>query len=485
MKTARPHLSLVTVNKSDQAPLYQQIYRQLAKAIEQGVIGAGQKLPSLRGFAADLGVGRITVEKAYDQLSVEGYVTPSARSGYVVNEMDTAYFQLPQPDNARAIEAISKAGSTKGFAAEALAGRALRYDFSYFDLQPGSFPVRDWARALTDALYDAADLRMTGYPTSMQPTEFQQQIAGHLARTRGVRCLPEQVIALPGTEHALDAIMRMVREGSNVFGMEEPGYDLAYAVAQRNGFEVVPLPTDRGGDLFLQAIEQHRPDIVFTTPSHQFPTGSLMPLPTRIELLRLAEEQGFYIIEDDSCHEYRYGTGPVPSLQSLDAGNRVVYLGNFSKTLTPALRVAFAVLPPELLERLFERGPAIPSVNTHIQDALARFIADGSLDRHVRRMIAGNRERHDRLLECLECSLGGTVELSGVRSGMHFFATVRNGMTQEELISAARGNGANVYGTHRFWFSGNAAESSLMIGFSSIALEDIEPGVAALARAWT
>ena len=133
---------------------------------------------------------------------------------------------------------------------------------------------------------------------------------------------------------------------------------------------------------------------------------------------------------------------------------------------------------------MLEQGPAIPSANTHIQDALARFIADGSLDRHVRRMVADNRERHDRLLECLERSLDGVVELSGVRSGMHFFATVRNGMTQEELIDSARANDANVYGTRRFWFSGDAAESSLMIGFSAIALEDIEPGVRALAEAW-
>ena len=259
---------------------------------------------------------------------------------------------------------------------------------------------------------------------------------------------------------------------------------LSPIIARRNGFDVVPLPTDRGGDAFLQAVERQKPDIVFATPSHQFPTGTLMPLPTRIELLRLAEELDFYIIEDDSCHEYRYGTGPVPSLQSLDTGNRVVYLGNFSKTLTPALRVAFAVLPPELLERHLERGPAIPSVNTHIQDALARFIADESLDRHVRRMVAGNRERHDRLLECLESSMGGAVELSGVHSGMHFFATVRNGMAQEDLIASARGNGANVYGTRRFWFDSQADEGSLMIGFSAIALDDIEPGVQALARAW-
>lgn len=485
MPRKRPHLSSVTVNKNDAAPLYQQIYQQLATAIEQGVIEAGHKLPSLRGLAAELGVGRITVQKAYEQLCVEGYVTPAERSGYVVNEMDTAYLQLPQPDNAAAIASIMEAAANTGFVGEAQTGRMLRYDFSYFNLQPNSFPVRDWARALTDALYDVGGHRMTSYPTTTGATEFQKQVAGHLARTRGVRCQPEQIVAFPGTEYALDAIMRLIPGEPRTFGMEEPGYDLAFGVAQRRGLKVAPLPTEHGAECFLQEVADEKPDVMFTTPSHQFPTGTLMTLPTRIELLRLSEQLGFYIIEDDSCYEYRYGTGPVPSLQSLDAGNKVVYLGNFSKTLTPALRVSFAVLPPELLERYYvELGPAIPSVNTHIQDALARFIAAGALDRHVRRMVAGNRERHDLLLECLTSSFGDAITLSGIDSGMHFFAAVHNGMNQDELVATARANDAAVYGTHRFWFSREAPNNTLMIGFSSIALEDIEPGVAALAAAW-
>ncbi|VEG98746.1 HTH-type transcriptional regulatory protein gabR [Slackia heliotrinireducens] len=485
MAKGRPCLMMVSIDKSDAAPLYQQIYRQIAVAIEQGVITAGQKLPSLRGLAQELGVGRITVEKAYLQLAVEGYVTASERSGYVVNRLDTDYLQLPQPDNFTAVAEVVASCSGRGFAGEVTAGRAARYDFSYFDLQPGSFPKRDWARALTDALYSVSDMRMTGYPIDAQPTQLQVQIAAHLARTRGVRCAPEQVVVFPGTANALEGVLQLLPNAPRVFGMEEPGYDLALSVAQRQGLDVVPLATDGGAQAYLQAVEEHAPDVVFATPSHQFPTGFLMDLSTRIDLLRLSEALDFYVIEDDSCNEYRYGTGPVPSLQSLDAGNRVVYMGNFSKTFTPALRIAFAVLPPELLARLYrDGGLLIPSVNTHIQDALAMFMADGHLDRHVRRMVASNRERHDILLECLRRDLGDFARISGVNSGMHFYVELDTRMPQRELIERAARRDVRVYGTERFWFSRSAPSNALLIGFSSIRAEDIPTGVGELKRAW-
>ena len=326
---------------------------------------------------------------------------------------------------------------------------------------------------------------MMRYPAGGDSSELRAELARYLTRTRGVSCLPEQIAVFPGTEAALGALLDIIPRRAGTFGVEEPGYDLAWGVARARGLDVVGLPSNQGAEHFFGALASADVDAVFTTPSHQFPTGRLMSLSMRTELLKQAERRGFYIIEDDSCNEYRYGTAAVPSLQSLDAGNRVIYLGNFSKVLTPALRVAFAVLPPDLLRRHHESGGAsIPKVNTHVQDALAVFIADGHLDRHVRRMVASNKVRHDELLRCLNRELGSFARLSGIDSGMHILADLDTNLGQRELVERAFAKDVGVYPTTRFWFSRPAPPNELIIGFSAIALEDIAPGTFALRKAW-
>ena len=192
-----------------------------------------------------------------------------------------------------------------------------------------------------------------------------------------------------------------------------------------------------------------------------------------------------FIIEDDSCSEYRYNTQPVPSLQSLDAFDRVIYLGNFSKVLSPALRCAYTILPPVLFARylnLFHyQHPAMPWIE---QEALTRFIAEGHLDQHVRKMTTSNRRRHDLLIDELTRRMGSKIELYGTDTGMHLFARVNNGMSQTGLLLSALQQSAKVYGTSHMWHKTPALENCVLIGFSSILDENIAPGVAALERAW-
>ncbi len=224
---------------------------------------------------------------------------------------------------------------------------------------------------------------------------------------------------------------------------------------------------------------------MFTTPSHQFPTGTLLPIDARTRLLRWAEANDAFIIEDDSCNEFRYATRPVPSLQSLDAYGRVVYLGNVSKVLSPSLRIAYLVMPPKLLGRYWALfNSAHPPVSWLDQEVLARFIEQEYWDAHVRKTAKGNHERHDELLRCLHTEMDDGIDISGTDTGMHLYVTVHNGMTQSELLASAQREDAKVYGTTRMWFSKPAPENNVMIGFSAIAFEDIAPGVAALRRAW-
>ncbi|MBQ3301877.1 MAG: PLP-dependent aminotransferase family protein, partial [Eggerthellaceae bacterium] len=317
------------------------------------------------------------------------------------------------------------------------------------------------------------------------PNRLSAQIAKLVGRTRGIQCLPEQVVVQAGTDGALATILQLFDRNNDVLGMEEPGYATVHEVAQRQGFKMVPLPSDQGASALFESLNKYKPKIVFSTPSHQFPTGRLLSLDGRTRLLKWAEDNGAYIIEDDSCNEFRYATKPIPSLQSLDAYGRVIYMCNVSKVLSPSLRIAYLVLPPRMLERYWNLfNYAHPSISWLEQEVLARFIEQGYWDAHARKTAKGNHRRHDELLRCLTEFFGDNVSVSGTDTGMHLYVTVHNGMTQDELLASARAQGVSVYGTSRMWFSKPAPEDNVLIGFSSIAFEDIEPGVRALAQAW-
>lgn len=476
---------MLHLDETSDTPLYQQIYEQVRDAVSSGKLVQGEKLPSIRKLTADLSVSHTTVEQAYLQLSVEGLVRNVPRSGYVVEHVDIDYMAHERGVDATAIDAARKARVSDAFYAENRRGGTARYDFSYANLQPDSFPVDTWRKLTNDVLYRTHCPELARYAYTDEPNALHAQLASHLARTRGVNCLPEQVVVQAGTCDALTTILQLFDRECHVVGMEEPGYSTVHEVARRLGFDMAPLPVDQGIEAFLDALDEHKPHVVFTTPSHQFPTGTLLPIDARTRLLRWAEANDVFIIEDDSCNEFRYATRPIPSLQSLDAYGRVVYLGNVSKVLSPSLRIAYLVMPPKLLDRYWKLfNSAHPSVSWLDQEVLARFIKQGHWDAHVRKTAKGNHERHDALLRCLRAEMGDAISISGTDTGMHLYVTVHNGMTQDELLASAQREDAKVYGTTRMWFSKPAPENNVMIGFSAIALQDIEPGVSALRKAW-
>ncbi len=303
-----------------------------------------------------------------------------------------------------------------------------------------------------------------------------------------MRCHPDQVVFQSGTEVALSAIVQLLQTPGEPLQVahEEPGFDVAATVFRRFGAHMMPLPSDGSGEEFLEELNKIEPKLIFTTPSHQFPTGNMMHLDTRVKLLHWAAEHEAYIIEDDSCNEYRYGTRAIPSLQSIDRNNRVIYLCNFSKALSPGLRLAYFVLPPALLaawNKLFTFS--WDTVPYPLRAALGQFMKRGHWDTHLRRMVAGNRRRHDELVAAFTQEFGPRATLYGKDSGMHLFVEVHNDMTQEQLLKSAHDAGVNVYGTkHYYWTGKDVPENFVMVGFSAIKQDDILPGVKALRRAW-
>ena len=473
----------IALDQTSNTPLYQQVYEFLHDAVIAGSLPEGSKLPSIRQASQSWGVSRPTVERAYMQLVVEGYVDNVARSGYVVRRLDAGF--LRNVSTHRQAAHVEQPRERTLFFSSFMTDPRTPYDFAFARLDPKSFPIKTWLGLTSDALYRESENLMCSYSADHVPNGLRRALAGYLRRTRSVVCAPEQVAVLPSTEFALETILQLFDRGQDMVGVEEPGYLVIVDVARRLGFDARAIASDRGEQRLLDDICRIGPKVVFVTPSHQFPTGTVMPLSARIELLKWAEDNDAYIIEDDSCSEYRYSTSPVPSLQSLDANGRVVYLGNFSKILAPGLRVAYAVVPDRLLGRYHERFMYTSSaVSLLTQHVLASFIEEGHLDQHVRKMVSQNRIRHDLLLEHLAETFGHSVELSGVDAGMHLYATVHNGMDQDGLVSSAREQGARVYRSDLFWFEHEPAPNTLLLGFSAIDRDLIAPGVEALGRAW-
>lgn len=476
---------LFSLDQSSEVPLYQQIYQQVRDNIANGVLTEGDRLPSIRRLSKEQGISHITVEQAYLQLTVEGFVRSVPRSGYIVNHLDAQFLNLPRADHARAIEEIAQERNKDAFFAENDHGGSAHFDFSYANLQPDSFPTKIWRQLVNDVLYANFQPECARYQYTDETGTLSRELAVYLQQARAVNCVPEQIVPQAGTPEALITLLQLFDPRCDIIGMEEPGYATVQEVAARMGFSLVPLPVGRGHKAFLDAVERTSPKIVFTTPSHQFPTGHVLTMDARTRLLKWANAANSYIIEDDSCNEYRYETKPIPSLQSLDAFSRVIYLGNFSKALSPSMRIAYLVLPPDLLRKYLELfNYAHPSVPWLEQETLARFIGEGHWERHIRRMATDNHKRHDVLLACLHQEMGKGITLTGDEAGMHLFAQIHNGMTQDELIQTARNHDVNVYGTKRFWFSQPAPENCVIIGYSSISIEDIPAGVAAIKKAW-
>lgn len=485
MNANRPVDFLLDLETNSATPLYRQIYDQIRKGIVTGVLGAGERLPSIRRIAADHRISHITVEQAYTQLASEGFVRSIPRCGYVVEHLDAAYLQSPSIDNGEEVRKLGLARSRDRFLEESALGKGSRYDFSYANLQPDSFPVKTWRRIINDILCRNTHEELARYWSTDEQGSLCKELARYLGQSRGVNCVPEQVILQPGTAEALGTILQLFNREDDVIGMEEPGYATVGEVAKRLGFRMTPLPVDQGAQAFVSAVRSSNAKIVFLTPSHQFPTGSHLGLESRIEILKWAAENAVFIIEDDSCCEYRHNTQPIPSLQSLDAHNRTIYLSNFSKALSPSMRMAYMVLPPELLGRYLNLyNYAHPSVPWLEQEAVARFIAEGHWEGHIRKMSLGNRKRNERIVDCLTKTMGSRISIQGDATGMHLYVTVHNGMTQEELIESAARHGARVYDTRRFWFSKPAPKGSVIIGYSSIDIDDIQDGVNALHAAW-
>lgn len=458
---------MIILDRKSQTPLYLQIYQHIRDEIISGELPEGHRLSATRRQADVLGVSRNTVEQAYLQLCSEGYLENRRGSGYYVKHVDLS---LPGSSLSR---------KPRAFHRERPEHRKFLYDMKYGNCHVEHFPVRKWRRAMEAALTEAVYEKLGTYGDNWGDWGLRSYLADYLDRARGVKCSPDQMLIGSGTQQLAGILCQLIRPER--CALEEPGYDGIRHVLENHRIQAVPVCVGKGG-IDLNALRQQRVQAVYVTPSHQFPLGEVMPIQNRIELLRLAAEQDFYVIEDDYDSIFRYGAKAVPSLQSLDREGRVIYLGSISKVLAPSLRLAYMVLPPELKNRydmwFSEYHNTVPSL---MQDTLRIFMEEGSWEQHIRKICLANKRKHDLFSAKLEQGLGTDFHVLGKGAGLHLIIE-SDLLTTEEMIVRIQKQGVRVYSMEKYFTLGSS-RNLVMAGFGGISGEQIGDAADRILRA--
>lgn len=464
--------------------LYEQIYEHIRKEIREGKLLAGEKLPSTRSLAEYLQVSRSTVDYAYEQLLSEGYVEARPYRGYFVCQLDGLFLSAGQ----------SAAGFRTNLAAdsaEKVMGKCTNngamYDFSPNAIDMRAFPFSVWNRISRTTLSEGErEIFAGGHPQGER--ELRWTISRYLHASRGVNCRPEQIVIGAGNDYLLMLLEKILGRHVKI-AMENPTYKRAWKIFHSFAYQIVTVDMDEAG-MKAEELRQKEVTAVYVMPSHQFPTGVVMPIGRRMELLKWAgEEEGRYLIEDDYDSEFRYRGKPIPSLQGADACGRVIYIGTFSKAIAPAIRISYMVLPEPLLKVYREKCSFYSSTVSRIdQRILNEFIRDGYFERHLNKMRKVYKGKHDLLLSLLK-PFRGSFTVSGENAGLHLLLTCRDGRSEEELIAAAWEKGVKVYGLSDSFVSGRDGQSGngkaiLLLGYGGLEEREIQEGIGRLREAW-
>ena len=452
--------------------LYQQIYEHIRQEIREGKLLAGERLPSTRSLAEYLQVARSTVDYAYDQLLSEGYIEAKPYKGYFVCRLEGIFTmeqrEMTEPE-------VARPDSNED-------GAQAQIDFSPYGIDMTGFPFGVWKRITKNILNDSnSELFAQGEPQG--DYDLRMTISRYLHSSRGVNCRPEQIIVGAGNDYLLLLLEKILGRHVGI-AMENPTYKRAYRIFQSFAYRIYTVDMDDKGmraDRLLELPVR----AAYVMPSHQYPTGAVMTIGRRAELLRWAEkEPDRYLIEDDYDSEFRYRGKPIPSLQSSDKRGKVIYIGTFSKAIAPAIRVSYMVLPESLLE-VYRRDCSFYSctVSRIDQRILNEFIRDGYFERHLNKMRMHYRAKHDLLLAELE-PFKKAFTISGEDAGLHLLLTAKGAVTEAQLLSAAAQAGVKVYGMSENMVETDAPKATILLGFGSVSETEMKEGLHRLQKAW-
>jgi len=461
----------ISLDRASKASLQTQLLQALREFVHTGRFRSGDRLPSSRNLATELGVSRVTTTGVYEQLIAEGYLEGRQGAGvFVASDLP----DLPLRGHDAPAE-----GQIKPLAGN----QPLRpFAVGYPDLS--DFPYRDWTR-LHDRMWRVPDATILGRADPLGFGPLRNAIAHHLAEWRGLRCAPEQVVITAGLVDALDIFAKSVLSAGDTALVEDPGHKVAVSALQSNGIQCVPVRIDgQGFDLSRSGKAQDAARVISVTPSRHYPLGVTLPLARRLELLAWAKTNSGFILEDDYDGEFRYQGQPLPAMMSLDEDERVIYIGSFSKVMFPALRLGYMVVPPSMVQDVRDVMSRLgPRAALFAQPVLAEFIADGSFATHIRRMRRLYTEKQKALLTALEEHTSGLLSARAEAGGMHLIAelseVLKDRMTDVQVSQCARERDLVVPPLSGF-FMGKADQQGLILGYASHAPAELNAGVAAL-----
>lgn len=480
--TALPDFVLRQFDRRGTEPDHRQLYRILQKGIRESVLTAGLKLPPTRALAQTLGIARNTVVHVYEQLALEGYVLAGVGRGTFVAAVGPRLVDRAAPSAAAPARGtvLSQRGSR--LVDEAGAGALQWGAFTPGVPEVRLFPAQVWSR-LHARLWRAATPQQLSYATGHGDAGLREAVADYLRGTRGVACTPEQVVITSGTQQSLHLVAQLLADPGDAVWLEDPGYWGARSVFRAMGLKLVPVPVDTEGLAPTPQQLREPPKAMFVSPSHQYPTGALMSHGRRRQLLEYAAVHGVWVVEDDYDSEFRYGARPLPALQGLDEHGRVIYLGTFSKTLFPALRLAYLVLPPDLVEAFARALNELYREGQTLQQAvLARFLAEGHYASHIRRMRSVYGARHDALIAAIDKHFGGTLPIIGGDAGLHLVLGLPPPVDDRAVALRAQRAGVTTRPLSLYHLRQDVRAKGLLLGYGAVREEEIASQFARLAR---
>lgn len=467
--------------------LRRQLYHEMREAILCGRLSAGSRIPSTRALAQSLGISRTTVTECYEDLISEGYLYGRIGAGtFVCDQLPEHLLRAAPSKSVATTKSVPRAVRLSAYGKRVAAvtvdndlDSKARINFKHWRPAFDHLPLRLWRRLMARHAR-AGESRNFDYSDDVRGYKrLREAIAKYIATSRAVRCDASQVFICAGAQRAMDLITRVLVDPDDEIAFEDPGYLGARNIFTAQGAKLLTVPVDESGINVRQLRKKSsvKTRFVYVSPSHQFPSGVLLSLTRRLELLAWANEQNAFVIEDDYDSEYRFGGRPVPALQGLDQGERVIYVGTFSKVLFPSLRLGFMVLPQSLVHPIARAKWLTDRQSPLIEQcALADFINEGHLERHIRRMRTLYAQRRQALVNAFDKYLSGRVTMLGDDAGMHLMVRFTTQLSEQELIDRAATRGVELTSAREYYVD-TPYNNEFIFGYSNLTERQIRIGV--------
>ncbi|SIQ80865.1 GntR family transcriptional regulator / MocR family aminotransferase [Bacillus cereus] len=458
---------IFNINRKSKNPMYQQVYQYIRAQILSGKLEKGKKLPSIRQLAIQLEVSRNTTQVAYEQLQSEGYIRSEHKKGFFIEAIILDETLNYEPIREQHHETNQTAMKT--------------IDFKIGTVDQENFPLKKW-RTITNKIIK--DSSMFSYGEKQGDIKLRKALIDYLFQSRGVNTSAEQIIIGSSTQHLLLLLSLLLKQDYQHLAVEDPGYNVARELFVLQSFIIDSIPVNERG-IEVDRLLKSPSRLLYVTPTHHFPYGVTIPVSERLKLIEWAKRVGGYIIEDDYDSEFRYIHQPIPSLQSLDSNDRVIYLGTFSKALLPSIRVSYMILPRRLISEYKKILPLLEQTSSSIhQRTLATFIDEGYWYSHLRKMKALYKRKMNLLNSELSKHFKEYVKIKGGSSGIFVVIEVKTEMSEKMLIKRAYEHGIIVYPCSKYYSKCIPRYPHIQLGLGDLCEKKIIEGVSQLAKIW-